>query len=686
MECGVSASRFLVLVLDLTESAVEMLLVEVWENIIMGTGVESMNYGEVLRKVLVIALSEAEDKGFSRKEMEEEGRRLFEEFSGKGYIRRTPSEMLAIPMYSFGVFLKYVYESKGDPVSPVAGRRDGSWMRDASLCFLNVRATASRGSVHGDFINAVKVIPSLRVDGIHLSPFFDHAFGILYALDCLWVVSDDFINKFYLSLISAYDQVRFFVSTAHLLGKVVGFDLEPHTSQFSRVVLEYPEFFRWIKLERLSDGSVRLADNLSQEEQLLPEYQSRIHRRVREIVKERLRQHKLRTFARGDILSIRTAHMEAIHDLIKEGIWTIPSHTWNGVGLPEFSHYVYERDYPEFRYINMKGEDHRGHAFGLLTPFKFYDNLRINSIPLPSNPPKLDKAVLKFFSSIPIRTIEKFGFDFVRWDYTDHVFDSIQGKDYNYPISDRLTPYVIWYTVKRVRRRFPHAGMFFERMGEDFKNYYKIGADLLLGGDIWNDISKEYVRNVLRLSIELERFNSRKRRKISVAYAVDTHDTENPVINRNPLVLDGEKGVLLRFFLSRFGGAGEGRRPKYECIGTNEGTIGLYEANISLKTLDWKGNKRINEAYHNIEDTYLEFEKVLREGKLRNIRTKGKVVFWNITSPYGEVWCFVNTSSRRVKFRFPVRVSYILYPYTRQKVDFCEEVDIGSYEAIVGMV
>ncbi len=643
-----------------------------------------MLYRDILDRILILSLSEAQDKGFSREEMELNARNMFDEFTRRGYIRKTPSEMLDIPMYSFAYFLKLLYDVKGEPISPIKQYSDSSWMMDTSICFINVRATASVSQVHGDFINAVKVLPSLRVNGIHLAPFFDHAFNVLYALDCLWIISDDFINKFYLSLISAYDQLRFFVKTCHLLGKVVGFDFEPHTSQFSRVVLEYPEFFRWIKLSKYDDGVVRLADNLSQEEQLKPEYQSKIHKEVKEIVREKLLKYGLKSFTRGDILTIRTAHLESIYELIERGIWTIPSHTWNGVGLPEFHYYVSDKNYPEFKYININGQDHRDHAFGLLTPYKFYDNLKVNS--LPEVPPKLDRKVLNFFSNIPLRMIEKFGFDFVRWDYTDHVFDSILNNDYNYPISDRITPYVVKYTVSKIRRKFPNVGMFFERMGYDFKNYYKVGADLLLGGDIWFDISKNYLKNVLNVSKSLHKFNEKRKRKISISYAVDTHDTGNPVINRTPLVIEGEKGLLLRFFLSRFASAGEGIRPKYECIGINEGTIGLYEANISRKTLKWKNNKSINETYHNIEDVFSELKEEIRKSKVSKVRSKGKVIFWQIEGDSKDIWCFVNLSSRKVKFRIPFNVNFIVRVYKNQRIEPRDVISIESYEPIIAIV
>ena len=42
--------------------------------------------------------------------------------------------------------------------------------------------------------------------------------------------------------------MKCFVEASHMLGKTVGFDIEPHLSQFSIEALENPSLFRWIKL------------------------------------------------------------------------------------------------------------------------------------------------------------------------------------------------------------------------------------------------------------------------------------------------------------------------------------------------------------------------------------------------------------------------------------------------------
>ncbi len=645
-----------------------------------------MDYKDYLSKLKVLALAESQDNGFSYKELDEIAQRLYDEYMTLGYVRETPSKMVELPTYSFVLFLEMLASRKGWNVeSPVKSESSTNWITKFSISFMNVRAVGSKNRKHGDFINATKVLPCLRVDAIHLSPFFDHALGVLYAAEDFSTISDEFVNEYYSIAVSPKDQLRFFIKTCHLFGKVVGFDLLSNTAQFSRIALTYPEYFRWLKFEKVG-GEVRLADGKTQEEQLRPEYQKKIHEQVRHIVRSVLKKYGLKSFWEGRIEVIRTAHLEIIHNMIENFIWTIPSHTWNGVGLPEFSYYVIDKNYPEFRYINMKGEDHRDHAFGMLTPYKFYDNLPINSFPKDDNLPTLDKKVLRFFSSIFLNVRKEYEFDFIRWDYTDHVFDSIYKDDPNIPVSDRITPFVIKKTIQRIHRRYPNVGMFFERMGTDIKNYYKVYADVLLGDDIWFDLDKKYVLRTLRLSRYIQKFNSRKIRKITIAYAIDTHDTANPLINRTPLIREREEGVMLRMFLSRFGSAGEGFRPKYECIGTQDGSLGLFEANVSTKILNWADNRRINNAYHNIEDVFESHKNLILSGEIEFIKSKGKVVYWKISNDRESIVCLVNTGRRRIYFRLPDELkgfNKVIDPFMKVESEVHDILKVGKFGALI---
>ena len=66
----------------------------------------------------------------------------------------------------------------------------------------------------------------------------------------------------------------------HLLKKTVGFDLEPHVSQFGVTVIMNAHLFRWIKLDH--EDKDRLEGGLTQDQMLSEVQQRRLVGEVRE--------------------------------------------------------------------------------------------------------------------------------------------------------------------------------------------------------------------------------------------------------------------------------------------------------------------------------------------------------------------------------------------------------------------
>ena len=144
--------------------------------------------------------------------------------------------------------------------------------------------------------------------------------------------------------------------------------------------------------------------------------------------------------------------------LIEEGYWTVLSHSWSGVGVPAFMGYDREGNYPRFRYLTRDGRDQAEDAYGVLTPYAFYHNISTNHVPDTKPTPNEDASA--FYASIFHRWRDQFDFDFVRHDYVDHVFDSIENDDPDYPCSDRPTPSVLRRCIegpppREARRRSP---------------------------------------------------------------------------------------------------------------------------------------------------------------------------------------------------------------------------------------
>ncbi|MFW5891256.1 MAG: hypothetical protein ACOCUI_03465, partial [bacterium] len=120
-------------------------------------------------------------------------------------------------------------------------------------------------------------------------------------------------------------------------------------------------------------------------------------------------------------------------------------------------------------------------------------------------------------------------------------------------------------------------------------------------------------------------------KKSTVLLAVDNHDTAHPLIwQRTPAERKGVDGMKLRFFISRFMNVGENRRPKYECIGNQDMSSGLYKANNVEKSIKWVNNKEFNEIYHNIEDIYNEYKEMIIKSYINTYVITDNYAYWFI--------------------------------------------------------
>ena len=95
----------------------------------------------------------------------------------------------------------------------------------------------------------------------------------------------------------------------------------------------------------------------------------------------------------------------------------------------------------------------------------------------------------------------------------------------------------------------------------------------------------------------------------------------------------GAAGAKQRHFLSRFCSAGLGRRPKYECMGTQDLSHGLYKANVSWSNLEWVGDEAFNAHYHFLEDAWESLRRLLAEGELVHREIDDNSAAWVVSRP-----------------------------------------------------
>lgn len=551
---------------------------------------------------------------------EERARELLE----RGALRVTPTEALGWSDVSVAAFYRTLAHG-ADPGAGEANARartaNPTWMLSSDYAFLNIRACSPDPARPGRVTDALKILPTMRVTSIHLAPFFDCCMENLYAVDSVEGVNAELLHPALLEAgMDGGAQMRLLVDGIHLLGWTVGFDLEPHTSTFSRVALAEPECFRWLHFNEARDG---LAGGVTQEEMLSPEAQAAMVREIREIVGQVVAEHGLWHLedATHGPERVTECHQAVIKRLIAEGWWTLPSHTWNGAGLPRFSSYRQLEGYPEYEYLDAEGEDQGKHAFGMLSPYRLYDGLPINESPdlEEKRPVPHGPGVDRLLSVFPA-VRERFGFDFVRLDYVDHVFDSTVEQTWDVPASDRLTPAVLQSLLARAREDAPWVGAMAERMGVDVEDYGALGFDLLLGTEVLTTMHPQFLEFTLDLQQELNDEVPEKKitaptvtppeggpapRRCSTLAALDTHDSGHPLFWTAPLSqVVGADGMALRHFLARFATWGARRRPKYEVMGNQDLSSGLYQANNKCVGLQWEDDKAFNARYHALEDVY----------------------------------------------------------------------------------
>ncbi len=150
-----------------------------------------------------------------------------------------------------------------------------------------------------------------------------------------------------------------------------------------------------------------------------------------------------------------------------------------------------------------------------------------------------------------------------------------------------------------------------------------------MGADVIRSIDMEFLQDLLEFQTKIADYNSKHKTHVSIQYAVDSHDTGHPGINTNP-VQYGVAGMMLRFFLARFGNCGLGRRPKYEVIGNQDMTAGPYEANNQPVSLEWKSDEECFSMYHTIEDIYASLAEGLAASAIREYHLEENYAIWYI--------------------------------------------------------
>ena len=545
---------------------------------------------------------------------------LYSEYKLKGYIDGyTYRELLDFSDSSIIWFYLLLFEEKqkdnSRPVSIVEQKNNPKWMFERDYCFFNIRAVGTAVEETGNIMDAVKILPALRVSGVHLAPFFECSNGKIYCQRSFYQINHEIVSgKYLVEGVSAKEQMKFFIDCCHLLNIAVGFDFVPHTSYDSALRLQRPDLFRWVKLD---ENKKELYSAMSIDQQYEDGFQKKCHEKVKKIVEKCKKEFSIQEIDGPDNSdNICEKLLDVINEKVySQGYYTVPPHTWNGISVPGIKKYSYNMRRPIWEYKDKYGQDQGQHAIWLHSNFYIHKGMKANKLPI-HNPDIFSKNKDFFLYIIDYLfwIITEFSFDYIRVDYVDHIFDNvIDNNGSEIALTETLTPKELNGIIGKLRRKWPGLGFQADHLGRDPEKYALAGFNLIIDSNValeTNDINLEKIfRDQMRQHSAQE--NCR------CLWAIDTQDLAHPLFLGKELAYrEGKMGTIVRFFMSRFVNVGKNRQPKYEVIGNPDLSTGIYRANNRPESIYWKSDKELLEVYNVIETEYMRYRIKLQEYKL----------------------------------------------------------------------
>ena len=538
-------------------------------------------------------------------------------------------DMVFIEFY-INLYFKLGYESKR-PSQVIEKATDSNWMMERDYCFINLRALGNEVAETGNIINAIKILPILRVTGIHLAPFFECSEGIIYCQKSFHRINHEIVNKLYLDNgVMPVEQMKFFIDCCHLLDMAVGFDITPHTSYDSALRLENPSLFRWVKLSKNKEN---LYSDMNIDDQYTNDFQKKCQNEIHAIVEKHKKDKSIDNLDAEELLygEVDATIDEINRCILEEGFYTVPPHTWNVFAVLGFKKFACNSQMPIWEYRDKYGQNQGEHAIWLHANYYIHLEMKANKIPCIENNSIKNENFFDFFKKYLRDIIANYLFDYIRIDYVDHIFDNILNEgEKEIPLTEMLTPNEILEIINYLRDTWPGLGMQADHLGKDVTMYAKAGFNLITNSDVSLEYNSVNLRKIFGNLINAKQ----ECKSCRMLWAIDTHDMAHPLFLGKELALrEGKMGIVVRFFLSRFANIGRERQPKYEVIGNQDLSFGIHRANNRPESLSWKSNQEVLEIYHEIETQYLLMREDLNESKLVQFTVTNNVASFLVCHP-----------------------------------------------------
>lgn len=521
-----------------------------------------------------------------------------------------------------GIFKNGKFDFQDDKISVLARNnvKNSSWIQkeghDIKLINLAGLGDGNKTKETGKFMDwllQLLILPTGNLKHhifnttIYLIPFHPREFGCAYLPKSSEVsekLYDENIEK--ITGLNAKGQVQAFITLAQLAGHPVIYDILPQTGRFSKAVLANPEIARWYDInilnkeleenidriaknmpESFDDEDVELVKNIYKDSQngstgdlsshfkniydTFDSLMTEAKKKLSNVMMQKDNQEKIQKRARDIVAKIHgfkanqklteddiTKQLDAIQELIKEGLWPAPGGAWCSAGVPIYDKMSECGGYPTFKHYDYKGEDVTSFAnLDCQTPyyFCFLEKGTLNT------------PVIDYFVNYMINLQKDYNFDGFRVDHIDHIVDKVSENN-GRPISYRAPRVVLNKLNKTMKKNIPYFGTLAEYMlWDDFlKEYHKgMNFDLLWGNDIVSQ-SEKTPEKITEDNQHLANYNVnfKNGEKLSILKTYNNQDGEFRCIDQYPGQL-GENGALYKWFKYKFlpGGKFAGRPMLY---------------------------------------------------------------------------------------------------------------------------
>ncbi len=568
------------------------------------------------------------------REQSEHAAGLFREYESRGYLNMPTETLLCCPLEVAADFFRRM-ALMHSLESPVLRRRDTRWMSEFDYTLMNIRA-AGTADYPGDFLRASLFLATLRTRGIILAPVTRGPSDDLTVLESHALIREELVNSRARDAgVNAGQQMAAFSEAAHLLGLVLGFDLDYRVDSLAAVVVNRPELFFWTKEGRAP------RDEKGQDE-------------LRREVKNRI------AAVRKTGVAPKRELFEAALDLT--ALAAYPSADGSGRTPLALRKAVPGGNLGVSEASGTSGVPGALGSPGPLGASAKPAGLETSGVSdasgsagAPHSPEEFREEAVEYWGRVFDLWRDRYGFDFLllrgtgglsggragalpgNWPGEEpggqagHRSSGRQGSpSETEPPGPGIFPEVPGLALVRraadaarkagVRR---NVGVAAEGLPRDVEKFGVQGVDLVLGDNPAARADRDWFDAAFALDATLQRINTGRKLRFSVPLAVDPGSSERR---------SWRERALLKRFTARFLGVGPSRRPLLETMGALEGAWGYEPALKTPEGLGWcpdAGDARRGECLENIARRY---ESMRTGGEKIHVSVDSRLAWWVIRS------------------------------------------------------